>query len=84
MKQPYATIEQMQMRKQQLQEIIALENKEIKRLWTQLTDNTQSSRGNQIASFVSYGVMAYDGVMTLRKLKRGYGSMLNIFRRKGK
>ena len=34
MKQPYATIEQMQMRKQQLQEIIALENKEIKRLWT--------------------------------------------------
>jgi len=78
----YGSIEQMQQRKEQLHEVISLENKEIRRLWTQLTsEDKHASRGEQIAAFVSYGVMAYDGIMMLRKLKRGYGSLLNIFRR---
>ena len=74
----------MQMRKEQLHEVIALEDKEIHRLWTDLTDNSQNSRGGQIAAFVSYGVMAYDGVMMLRKLQQRYGSLLNIFRKRKK
>ena len=81
-KRAYGSIEQMQLRKEQLHEVIELEDKEIRRLWTQLTSNDKNaSKGEQIASFVSYGVMAYDGLMMLRKLKRGYGSLLNIFRR---
>lgn len=81
-KQSYSSIEQMEQRKEQLQEVITLENKEIRRLWTQLTENDKhASKGEQIAAFVSYGVMAYDGIMMLRKLKRGYGNLLNIFRR---
>lgn len=81
-KQSYCSIEQMEQRKEQLQEVITLENKEIRRLWTQLTENDKhASKGEQIAAFVSYGVMAYDGIMMLRKLKRGYGNLLNIFRR---
>lgn len=80
MKQTYVSIEQMNMRKDQLREVIALEDKEIKRLWGQLTTE-DLSRGGQIAAFVSYGVMAYDAVKMLRKLKKGYGSLLNIFRR---
>ncbi len=81
-KQSFGSIEEMQQRKEQLREVISLEDKEIRRLWTQLTgDSRQGSRSDQIASFVSYGVMAYDGIMMLRKLKRGYGSLLNIFRR---
>lgn len=82
LKSTYGSIEQMQQRKEQLREVIALEDKEIRRLWTQLTDDDKhASKGEQIAAFVSYGVMAYDGIMMLRKLKRGYGSLLNIFRR---
>ena len=81
-KRAYGSIEQMQLRKEQLHEVIELEDKEIRRLWTQLTSNDKNaSKGEQIAAFVSYGVMAYDGLMMLRKLKRGYGSLLNIFRR---
>ena len=81
MKQSYESIEQMQQRKEQLREVISLEDKEIRRLWTQLAgDGKQSSRSDQLATFFSYGIMAYDGIMMLRKLKRRYGSLLNIFR----
>lgn len=70
------------MRKEQLDEVIELENEEIKRLWGQLTtDDEELSRGEQITKYIKYGMMAYDGLMTLRKLKRNYGSILNIFRR---
>lgn len=70
------------MRKEQLDEVIELENEEIKRLWGQLAaDDENLSRGEQITKYIKYGMMAYDGVMTLRKLKRNYGSILNIFRR---
>ena len=82
LKQSYSSIEQMQQRKEQLRQVIALEDKEIRRLWNQLTgEDKHVSKGDQIAAFVSYGVKAYDAVMMLRKLKRGYGSLLNIFRR---
>ena len=70
------------MRKEQLDEVIELENEEIKRLWGQLAaDDENLSRGEQITKYIKYGMMAYDGVMTLRKLKHNYGSILNIFRR---
>ena len=70
------------MRKEQLDEVIELENEEIKRLWGQLaSDDENLSRGEQITKYIKYGILAYDGVMTLRKLKRNYGSILNIFRR---
>lgn len=79
----YGSIEQMEQRKEQLREVIALEDKEVRRLWTELTgDGKHASHGERLASFVSYGVMAYDGVMMLRKLKRSYGSLLGIFRRR--
>jgi len=79
---PYHSLEEIQMRKEQLDEVIELENVEIRRLWEQLTTKEEElSRGEQIAKYVQYGIMAYDGVMTLRKLRNNYGSILNIFRR---
>ena len=69
------------MRKEQLEEVIELENEEIKRLWGVLTEEEgELSRSEQILKYIKYGMMAYDGVMTLHKLKRTYGSILNIFR----
>ena len=79
---PYQSLEEIQMRKEQLSEVIDLENQEIKRLWDQLAEKDEElSRGEQIAQFIKYGFMAYDGFMTFRKLKNSYGSILNIFRR---
>ena len=79
---PYHSLEEIQMRKEQLDEVIELENEEIKRLWGELTEKEEEmSRSEQILKCVKYGIMAYDGMMTLHKLKRNYGSILNIFRR---
>jgi hypothetical protein len=79
---PYHSLEEIQMRKEQLSEIIELEDQELKRLWEQLTEEEKEmSRGEQIARFIKYGIMAYDGFMTFHKLKRNYGNILNIFRR---
>ena len=79
---PYHSLEEIQMRKEQLDEVIELENKEIQRLWGVLTEkDEEESRSEQIIKYIKYGMMAYDGMMTLRKLKRNYGSILNIFRR---
>jgi len=78
---PYTSLEEIQMRKEQLDEVIELENKEIKRLWGQLTDNNEElTRGQQIGKYIEYGILAFDSVMTLRKLQRNYGSFFNIFR----
>ena len=78
----YHSLEEIQMRKEQLDEVIELENEEIKRLWGELTEKEgEMSRSEQILKFVKYGIMAYDGMMTLHKLKRNYGNILNIFRR---
>ena len=79
---PYHSLEEIQMRKEQLSEVIDLEDEEIKRLWDKLTTKDEElSRSEQIMQYIKYGMMAYDGVMMLRKLKTNYGSILNIFRR---
>jgi hypothetical protein len=79
---PYHSLEEIQMRKEQLSEVIDLEDEEIKRLWDKLTTKDEElSRSEQILQYIKYGMMAYDGVMMLRKLKTSYGSILNIFRR---
>ena len=70
------------MRKEQLKEVLQLEDKEIKRLWTALsTEEPNLSPGAQLGKYISYGIMAYDGLMMVRKLRKGYGGLLNIFRR---
>jgi hypothetical protein len=75
-------MDELLMRKEQLSEVIELEDQEIKRLWGALTTkDEQGSRGEQLAKYVSYGVMAYDGIMMLQKLRKGYGSFVNIFKR---
>ena len=80
---PYHSLEEIQMRKEQLSEVIELENEEIKHLWEQLTtkDDEQLSRGEQIAQYIKYGIMAYDGFMLFRKLKSSYGNFFRIFHR---
>ena len=76
----YNSMEELLMRKEQLSEVIDLEDQEIKRLWSVLNaKDEQSTATQQMAKYFSYGVMAYDGLMMLRKLRRGYGNFLNIF-----
>ena len=81
---PYHSLEEIQMRKEQLDEVIELEDQEIKRLWGLLTTKDENmSQGEQIGKYIQYGMMAFDGMMNLHKLRRNYGSILNIFK-KGK
>ena len=81
-KRVYSSMDELLMRIEQLSEVIELEDQEIKRLWGALTTkDEQGSRGEQLAKYVSYGVMAYDGIMMLQKLRKGYGSFVNIFKR---
>jgi hypothetical protein len=39
---PYHSLEEIQMRKEQLDEVIELENEEIKRLWGQLASDDEN------------------------------------------
>ena len=76
----YNSMEELTMRKEQIAEVIDLEDQEIKRLWNALTaKDEQSTHTQQMSKYFSYGVMAYDGLMLLRKLRKGYGNVLNIF-----
>lgn len=78
----YSSLEEILLRKEQLTEVIQLEDQEIKRLWTALTTEEEgATKGSQIGKYISYGVMAYDGLMMMRKLRKNYGSLLGIFRR---
>jgi hypothetical protein len=78
----YNSMEELLMRKEQLAEVIELEDQEIKRLWGALTAKDEhTTRSEQLTKYFSYGLMAYDALMMLRKLKKGYGSIANIFRK---
>jgi hypothetical protein len=78
----YHSLEEIQMRKEQLAEVIDLEDEEIRRLWSALIEKDEElSAGEQIGKYIQYGILAFDGMMILRKLKNRYGSLLNIFKR---
>lgn len=78
----YSSLEDLERRKRQLNDVIQLENRELKRISDRLLNKDgRASRGEQLAQYLSYGAMVFDGVMTMRKLKKYYGSMTAIFKR---
>lgn len=80
---PCRTLEDFAQRKALLREDIGKEGKQLNRMWKQLTTRRQEkTRGELIASMISYGVTAYDTVMTIRKLKRDYSGIFDLFRKK--
>lgn len=80
---PCQTLDDFAERKAQLLEAISDEGQQMNKMWKQLTARRQEqTRGELIASMISYGVTAYDTVMTIRKLKRDYSGIFDLFRKK--
>ncbi|MBQ9667685.1 MAG: hypothetical protein IJV45_02910 [Prevotella sp.] len=81
----YRTLEEIQLRKDQLREAIDRESRDISTTWSSLSARRESStRGEYVANLVSYGVTAFDALMTMRKLKRNYGGIMGLLGRSGK
>lgn len=78
----YASLEEIQTRKDELKNSIQQQSNQITSLWNDLTaPKPASSKGELIASLVSNSITAIDGFLLVRKLMRTYGS---IFGRKKK
>ena len=79
----FYSLDDIALRKYQLEEAIEEDEKKIKLIWEFLNTDEENDKSlsSQLSSMVSYGVMAYDGFMTFRKLKSKYGSLKNFFKR---
>ena len=75
----YQTLEEIRLRKEQLYEAIQNDGLEISKTWKQLfVSREDTSRTEYITKMFSYGVTAFDAYMTVRKLRRNYGSLLSL------
>ena len=81
-KPTYHTLEEIQIRKEELQSNIQQENDQIGILWrTLFAPQKASSKGELAANLVANSITAIDGFLLVRKLMKSYG---RIFSRKKK
>ena len=81
-KPTYHTLEEIQIRKEELQSNIQQENDQIGILWrTLFAPQKASSKGELVANLVANSITAIDGFLLVRKLMKSYGP---IFSRKKK
>lgn len=78
-KPTYQTLEEIRLRKQQLYEALQQDSKQISQTWSQLfVSREDTPRSEYIMKMFSYGITAFDAYMTVRKLRRNYGSLLSL------
>ena len=81
-KPTYHTLEEIQIRKEELQSNIQQENDQIGILWrTLFAPQKASSKGELVANLVANSITAIDGFLLVRKLLKSYG---RLFSRKKK
>lgn len=79
----FNTLEEIQLRKQQLQSDIQAKNEHISTLWNNLTTPQPStSKGELIANLVANSVTAIDGFLLVRKLLKTYGWLFKYKKKK--
>ena len=77
----FDSLDDIRLRKEQLADSMEADEKEIRLTWQYMNLKEESTNLNdRISNAISYGVMAYDGIMTFRKLKDKFGSLRNIFK----
>lgn len=79
----YRTLEEIRQRKDELLEQMQTDSQQFNSIWNSLfvkRDNT--SKGDYIASLVTHGVTLIDLFLLVRKLKKNYTNLSNIFRHK--
>lgn len=84
-KTTYNTLEEIQLRRNQLSEDIEREGEQIAVLWGDLFKrNEDSTRGEQIATLITNSITAIDAFLLVRKLIKNYSSVFRFFHREGK
>lgn len=79
----YRTLEEIRLRKEQIREAIDKENQTIGSSWNSLfVRREEVTRGEYLANLLSYGITAFDAIMTFRKLKRNYGGIMKLISRR--
>ena len=79
----FNSLNDIELRKAQLADSINSDEKEIRLTWQYINlKEENTSITDRISTAISYGLMAYDGVMTIHKLKNSFGSLRHIFKKR--
>lgn len=79
----YSSLEEIQLRKDELKDGIQQQSDQIATLWRNLiSPKTASSKGELVASLVTNSITAIDGFLLVRKLMRSYGYIFGRKKRK--
>ncbi len=78
----YNTLEEIQLRRDQLSEDINREGEKIVTLWNGIFKKQENStRGEYIATLVANSITAIDAFLLVRKLIKNYSGVLDFFRK---
>ena len=78
----YNTLEEIQLRRDQLSEDINREGEKIATLWNGIFKKQENStRGEYIATLVANSITAIDAFLLVRKLIKNYSGVLDFFRK---
>ena len=79
----YRTLEEIRQRKEELLDQMQADNKQFSNVWNQLfVKREDSTPGDYIAGLVSNGAMVIDLFLLYRKLKKSYGGIMGLFKKK--
>ncbi len=82
-KETYQTLEEIQLRRDQLSEAIEKEGDAIADKWNELfIKKEDSSKGEYIANIISNTITAIDAFIMIRKLMKSYSGVLSFFKRR--
>ena len=74
----YHSLEEIQARKDELQNSISKDSEQIGSLWRELVSPSKSSsKGELIANLIANSITVIDGFLLARKLMKTYGSLFN-------
>lgn len=75
----YNTLEEIQLRRDQLSESIERDKEKIAAVWSELlTKREDASKGELIASMVTKSITAIDAFLMMRKLMKNYGHLFSF------
>jgi hypothetical protein len=79
-KETYSTLEEIQLRREQLMNDLDEEEEVISDLWHSIfKKNEDATKGDQIMAIVNNTITAIDAFLLVRKLAKNYSSVLNLF-----
>lgn len=79
----YRTLEEIRQRKDELLNQMQADNKQFSTLWDQVfIKRENSTKGDYIAGLVANSVTIIDLFLLYRKLRKNYGGILGLFKKK--